>query len=147
MAMDSNYHGNRKQKLDTHIGFEDPCRDLVEKIVSYIPLKPRTRMKCVSKTWCGVINHLRHSSSLRSSSALVYMCHNLKHESSNFITFEEQRGVIYAQSSLSLSHSFHGARLVDSCNGLLLYAMKDEDHFTKDEELLRKYVVSNPAPN
>lgn len=147
MAMDSNYHGKRKQKLDTHIGFEDPCRELVEKIVTYIPLKPRTRMKCVSKIWCGVINHLRHSGSLRSSSALVYMCHNLKHESSNFITFEDQSGVIYAQSSLSLSHSFHEARLVDSCNGLLLYAMKDEEHFTKDEELLRKYVVSNPALN
>lgn len=104
-------------------------------------------MKCVSKTWCDSINRVRHSSSLRSSSALLYMCHNLKHESSNFITFEDQRGVIHAKSSLSLSHSFHEARLVDSCNGLLLYAMKDKEHFTKDEELLRKYVVSNSVLN
>ena len=64
-----------------------------------------------------------------------------------FIKFEDQGGVTWGQTSLSLSHTFHGGFLLDSCNGLLLYLAIDEERVTKDGEACTKFVVSNPVLN
>nr|POF26544.1 hypothetical protein CFP56_37824 [Quercus suber] len=65
----------------------------------------------------------------------------------SFITFEDQGGVTWGQTSLSLGHTFHGGFLLDSCNGLLLYLAIDKEHVTKDGEACTKFVVSNPVLN
>ena len=148
ITMGANSQEKKKQKLDTRVGFEDLCLELVEKILSQIPLKPRTRLKCVSKTWCDLITYLRHSSSFKSSTSLVY--DRRRQDTMGeaiFIKFEDQGGVTWGQTSLSLSHTFHGGFLLDSCNGLLLYLAIDEERVTKDGEACTKFVVSNTVLN
>ncbi|KAF5182479.1 hypothetical protein FRX31_027930 [Thalictrum thalictroides] len=40
---------------------DELCEELVEEILSRVPLKPLTKMKCVSKDWCRLISQLTKS--------------------------------------------------------------------------------------
>ncbi len=147
IEIESNSHEKKKQKLDTKVGLENICLGLFEKILSHIPLKSRTRLKCVSKTWCDSITHLRHSSSLTSSSGLVcyWKKHNISMGHVQIIKFEEQGKEIRGQSLFNFPFHEGKAKLIDSCNGLLLFTMKE--HVTYYGVYCRKFFVLNPARN
>ena len=116
--------------------FEDLCPELMEVVLSRVPLITRTRLKCVSKSWRHVITCLRHSSPQMTSSGLVIFSKNVEpnvHQSSLIEVLDHQDCNLYD----SFRHNFPW--LVDSCNGLLLYANKENNNWT--------YCISSPLLN
>ncbi|XP_039053278.1 uncharacterized protein LOC120195274 [Hibiscus syriacus] len=115
-------------------------QDILELILSKVPLKPRTRLKCVSRAWIDVITDLRHTHPPTTVSGLVFSFK--KPSSSNPIYQLNLLEVVQDQSlscfiHTSLTHDLPW--LIDSCNGLLLFGTKDGISLT--------YLVSSPLSN
>ncbi|CAK9165566.1 unnamed protein product [Ilex paraguariensis] len=115
------------------------CPDLIESIFSRINIKSITKLKIVSKTWCNVITDLRRSNPPTTTSGLVIFLRQINnnptlHESI-FIKVQDQSQGQDCTLHASFKHSF--STLIDSCNGLLLYAGKNGHFWT--------YHVSSPV--
>lgn len=96
-------------------------RDVVCSILSKLPLKPRSRFKCVSKAWNSWITHLRRTSPLTTASGLVF-------SSKNRLTLLDVKDQCRSCSiHTSIAHDDFHNYLIDSCNGLLLFAAKAND--------------------
>lgn len=113
-----------EKRQDKMLGLQDLNQDLVNEILSRVPLKSRTKLKSVSKSWRTCINSLRVSMPLTSSSGLVVF---LK-KSLMLIRLCDRAFVHSASVHSCLSHNY--PYLVDSCNGLLLYGTCDDVSWT-----------------
>ncbi|KAI8548843.1 hypothetical protein RHMOL_Rhmol07G0305700 [Rhododendron molle] len=107
--------------------FDDLCPDLIDAVLRRAPLLSRTRLKPVSKSWCHLITTLRHSTPPTTSSGLVIFYRQVHdnptlHQSS-LLRIQNSK-TLSVSSTLSLSYPW----LLDSCNGLVLYAKKNETH-------------------
>ncbi|KAK8705649.1 hypothetical protein V6N13_049246 [Hibiscus sabdariffa] len=116
-----------------------PSQDILELILSKVPLKPRTRFKCVSRDWNALITDLRRSHPPTTASGLVF---SFKKPSRNPIyqlnllqVVQDQSQSCFMQSSLTHDLPW----LIDSCNGLLLFGAKDGVSLT--------YLVASPLRN
>ncbi|KAK1362360.1 F-box domain-containing protein [Heracleum sosnowskyi] len=107
------------------LGLQDLNQELMEEILLRVPLKTRTKLKSVSKSWRTSISSLRLSMPLRPSSGLVVF---LKKSVIQFIQLHDEAFVHTASLHSCFSHSC--ASLVDSCNGLLLYGTLDSVTWT-----------------
>ncbi|CAL5349272.1 unnamed protein product [Camellia sinensis] len=111
---------------------DDLCPELLESILSRLPLISRSRSKCVSKTWCSLITSLRHSLPPSTSSGLAIFLkfNNTTNNEPNNLheTFfiKHQHHSQYFTLHGSTKHNLPW--LIDSCNGLLLYAKSDRNH-------------------
>jgi hypothetical protein len=118
---------------DSKTQLGDLCPDLLQHILSFVPLKPRTRFKSVAQNWCSLITGLRHYSlPLPNSSGLVLFAKQrfLKlaggGDATVFLTINDHLGVEAATHENWIALTLPKAILIDSCNGLLLYADTDE---------------------
>ncbi|GMP81361.1 hypothetical protein CsSME_00036102 [Camellia sinensis var. sinensis] len=109
---------------------DDLCPELLESILCRLPLISRARSKCVSKTWCSLITSLRHSFPPSTSSGLViFLTNNIKNEPNNLHRTFFIKNQDHSQTfTLQCSTKHNLPWLVDSCNGLLLYAKNDRNH-------------------
>ncbi|XP_039055711.1 putative F-box protein At1g47390 [Hibiscus syriacus] len=115
-------------------------QDILELILSKLPLKPRTRFKCVSRVWNALITDLRHIQPPTTASGLVF---SFKKPSSINPIYQLNLLEVVQDQSLScfvhtsLTHELPW--LIDSCNGLLLFGTKKGISLT--------YLVSSPVRN
>ncbi|KAH7846669.1 hypothetical protein Vadar_016796 [Vaccinium darrowii] len=119
---------------------DELCPDLIDAVLRRVPLLPRTRLKPVSKAWCHHITTLRHTAPPTSSTGLVISYSEFNddpklHRSSLFRIQENSNSLSLA---CTPSHSYRW--LVNSCNGLVLYAKTNETHNWV-------YCVSSPVLN
>lgn len=108
------------------LGLQDLNQELMEEILLRVPLKSRTKLKSVSKSWRSSITSLRLLMPLRTSSGLVVF---LKNSVLQFIQLRDHAFVHTASLHSCFFHSYHPF-LVDSCNGLLLYGTHDSVSWT-----------------
>ena len=121
------------------------CVRIFYNILSFVPLKPRTRFKSVEQNWCSLITGLRHYFlPLPNSSGLVLFAKQrfLKlagaGDATVFLTINDHLGVEAATHETWITLTLPKAILIDSCNGLLLYSDTDET----SRYYTRFYVVS-----
>ncbi|KAL7175383.1 hypothetical protein ACSBR2_029060 [Camellia fascicularis] len=109
---------------------DDLCPELLDSILCRLPLISRARSKCVSKTWCSLITSLRHSFPPSTSSGLViFLTNNITNEPNNLHRTFFIKNQDHSQAfTLQCSAKHNLPWLVDSCNGLLLYAKNDRNH-------------------
>jgi hypothetical protein len=135
----------------------DLCPDIVQHILSFVPLKPRTRFKSVAQNWCSFITGLRdYSLPLPNSYGLVLFAKewSLKlaggGDATVFLTINDHLGVETATHENWITLTLPKAILIDSCNGLLLYADTDEtrSYYTRFYVVspLMKQFVAIPIP-
>nr|XP_016501418.1 PREDICTED: uncharacterized protein LOC107819779 [Nicotiana tabacum] len=111
---------------------------VVESIFSKIPLKSLVQLKTVSKTWRNSITNIRIFYPPTTSTGLIlFLKHNSSQESI-FLKLHDQPQKKLAQFCTLHSSSTHNfPYLIDSCNGLLLYASLNNEFWN--------YHISSPV--
>lgn len=111
---------------------------VVESIFSKIPLKSLIQLKTVSKTWRNSITNIRHCYPPTTSTGLVLFLKHKTFQESIFMKLHDQ-----TQKKFPKFCTFHSSYthkfpfLIDSCNGVLLYASHNNGFWT--------YSVSSPV--
>ncbi|XVE56061.1 hypothetical protein DITRI_Ditri03aG0206600 [Diplodiscus trichospermus] len=102
----------------------------LELILSRVPLKSRTRFKCVSKDWNSLISNLRYNSPPTTTSGLVFASLKpFRDGALHHVTLLDVKDQCQSCSiSTSITHNLPW--LIDSCNGLLLFGAKDGTSLT-----------------
>lgn len=153
--------------MERKICLDDFCEDVVGKILSHVALKPRTRLKLVSKDWCAIITRLRHS---KSNPLTTSMCMGtilyppLSTISDTKIFYEATLHIEQNQGKeeciFQNPHPFNYDNpplFLGSCNGLLLYILNwvdvsifyDVQHvfFCVSNPVLKQFLVLPPIPH
>ncbi|KAK3022111.1 hypothetical protein RJ639_045955 [Escallonia herrerae] len=104
---------------------------VIEEIFSRVPLKSRARMKRVSSRWHRFLTRLRTTHAPTTSASLIAFLMRHHGSETTLIKLQDQtlaRAWQNPNATLHQSHKF--PYLVESCNGLLLYATSDQDSWT-----------------
>lgn len=110
--------------METSTCLEDLCEDLIASILCCISLKPRTKLKCVCKSWCSIITRLRQSNPPTTSSGFVGTLHpallGTETYQATLHTDQDQGKECILENVHAVSYA--DPILLGSCKGLLLYA-------------------------
>lgn len=115
---------------------------IVESIITKIPFKSLIQLKIVSKTWRNSITNIRHCYPLTTSTGLVIFLKHKTYQESVFMKLHDltQKKIPkFCTSHSSSTHKF--PYLIDSCNGVLLYASENNNNG------FWTYSVSSPVLN
>ncbi|KAM7265059.1 hypothetical protein ACFE04_002742 [Oxalis oulophora] len=113
------------------------CLDLIERILSFIPLKPRTRLKVVSRTWHDAITTIRSRIPQITSHGILVLGMN---DENRFLDLKDHGQECDLQNALRVRvKNLSGySLLINSCNGLLVYADYSRHGFYKN------FIIFNP---
>ncbi|KAM7278488.1 hypothetical protein ACFE04_005622 [Oxalis oulophora] len=92
------------------------CPDLIGQVLSRVPLKPRTRFMVVCKTWCDLITKIPQY-------PCGFICWNdWPSPKTSFLRQKDDSNNSFEVVLPTVECYFPGASLLNSCDGLLLYA-------------------------
>ncbi|KAM7263695.1 hypothetical protein ACFE04_001378 [Oxalis oulophora] len=110
------------------------CLDIVGIIVSFIPLKTRTRWKLVSTSWCDKISEIRSFSPLTTSHDLIVPG---KHENIH-IKPKDLGEECQLETTIGVNLNFANCELVNSCDGLFIFAFCSHSYY-------ERFIIYNPS--
>ncbi|KAH0680577.1 hypothetical protein KY284_021662 [Solanum tuberosum] len=117
-----------EQEEEEMIELGNLSNHIVESIFTKIPLKSLIQLKTVSKTWRNSITNIRHCYPLTTSTGFVLFLKHKTYQESVFMKLHDQTQKNFPKFCTFHSSSTHKfPYLIDSCNGVLLYASENNN--------------------